>query len=459
MPWKQGEGHDVSLRTMTSRIHAQARARFQEQLEGIGAVAVIPTATQKVRNDDSHYPFRPSSDFWYLTGFEEPDACLVLFGSREQDSSPRSVLFLRERDKEREIWDGRRLGIERAAKTLGIDEARDVKKLWAELPTLLEGVERIVWRFGDDEGRDRRMLETFTGLRDHARGKVKPPLAILDPAPYLHEQRLIKSPDEIECMRRAARITSEAHRDLMAFVEPGKNEREAQAFLDHRYRNERSTGAAYGHICAGGANACVLHYVENDAPLVDGDLILVDSGAEWEFYAGDVTRTFPVNGRFTDDQRALYGIVLDAELKAIDTVKPGASFDDVHSAALDVIVDGLLRLGLLSGERAALIESGAFRRFFMHKTSHWLGLDVHDQGSYVVDGKSRTLEPGMVLTIEPGIYVDPEDSEVDARWRGIGIRIEDDVLVTKDGHEILTSAAPKGLDEVEEACRGVVAAL
>ncbi|MEO1699175.1 MAG: aminopeptidase P N-terminal domain-containing protein [Planctomycetota bacterium] len=441
---------------MTSPIHAAARAAFLAQLKELGAAAVIPTATHKIRNDDSHYAFRPTSDFWYLTGFDEPDACLVLLPAEDRGRPARSILFLRERDKEREIWDGRRLGVERAPKTLGIDEARDVGKLWSDLPTLLAGIERIVWRLGDDAERDRRMTETFSLLRARARGPVAPPVALVDPGPTLHELRVRKSAAELEHMRRAAQLTADAHRDLMAFVEPGRNERETQAFLDHRYRSEGSTGAAYGHICAGGANACILHYVENDMELIDGDLILVDSGAEWNYYAGDVTRTFPVNGRFTDDQRALYRVVLDAELAAIAAVKPGATFDEVHTAALHVIVDGLIQLGILDGERDALIADGAHRRFFMHKTSHYLGLDVHDQGSYFTGGRPRPLEPGMVLTVEPGIYVDPEDEEVEARWRGIGIRIEDDVLVTEDGHEVLTGSAPKEPEEVEEACRGAV---
>ena len=231
--------------------------------------------------------------------------------------------------------------------------------------------------------------------------------------------RLIKSEDELELMRSAATLTAAAHRDLMGFVAPGRNECEVEAFLDHAYRSNGSTGAAYGHICAGGANACILHYVENDQPLADGDLILVDSGAEWRYYAADITRTFPVNGRFSDDQRAIYEVVLNAEIAAIDAVRPGARFDEIHQAALDVVVDGLIDLGLVSGTRQEVLDAGSYRAFFMHKTSHWLGLDVHDQGRYFEGGESRALEPGMVLTVEPGIYVDPENTEVDARWRGI----------------------------------------
>ena len=339
-----------------------------------------------------------------------------------------------------------------------MDEAHDVARLWDELPNLLSGHDAIAWRFGDDGEADRRMIEVFTGLRASARGAVRPPASLLDPAPLLHELRLIKSADELELMRSAAQLTADAHRDLMGFVAPGRNECEVEAFLDHAYRSNGSTGAAYGHICAGGANACILHYVENDQPLADGDLILVDSGAEWSYYAADITRTFPVNGRFSDDQRAIYEVVLDAEVAAIEAVKPGARFDEIHQAALDVIVDGLIELELVSGTRQEVLDSGSYRAFFMHKTSHWLGLDVHDQGRYFEGGQSRVLEPGMVLTVEPGIYVDPENTEVDARWRGIGVRIEDDVVVTADGHEVLTHGAPKTVEEVEAACRAAAGA-
>ncbi len=438
---------------MTIQPYADHRASFLERLNELQAAAVIPTATSKTRNDDSDYRFRPTSDFWYLSGFAEPDSCLVLLPA-QADRPARSVLFLRERDKEREIWDGRRLGIERAMEALKVDEARNINDLWTELPALLNDHQRILWRFGDGEAQDRKMLDLFTQLRDRARGKVRPPVELLDPLPYLHEQRLIKTDAEIERMRRAAEITAQAHTGLMALVQPGTNEREAEAFLDHAYRSQGSTGAAYNHICAGGDNACILHYIENDQPLRDGDLMLVDSGAEYDFYAADITRTFPVNGRFTDDQRALYEIVLAAELASIEKVAPGVPFDDIHAASLHVIIDGLIELGLLCGTREEVLDSGTYRAFFMHKTSHWLGLDVHDCGRYYDGEDARPLQPGMVLTIEPGIYVDPENEEVDARWRGIGIRIEDDVLVTPEGHEILTAAAPKSVEDVEAACAG-----
>lgn len=439
---------------MSHSPYAEHRTALLERLTRDQIAAVIPTATVKVRNDDSDHRFRPTSDFWYLTGFAEPSACLVLIPGKN-GSPARSVLFLRKRDKEREIWDGRRLGLERAPKALGVDEARDIDGLWDELPALLNDCERIMWKLGDGEDQDRRFTQLFARLRDRARGTTRPATTLLDPGPYLSEMRLRKNEAELERMRKAAQLTAETHTALMAKVAPGVTETEAEAFLDYEYRRHGSTGAAYNHICAGGANACILHYIENDQPLRDGDLMLVDSGAEWDFYAADITRTFPVNGRFTPDQKALYEIVLKAEEEAIAAVRPGVRFDEVHAASLGVIVEGLIELGLLKGTKEEVMDSGAYRAFFMHKTSHWLGLDVHDCGVYAIDGESRPLEPGMVLTIEPGIYVDPENEDVDQRWRGIGIRIEDDVLVTESGHEVLTSAAPKSVADVEAACGGV----
>ena len=436
---------------MSIQPYAAHRTALLKALTRDQIAAVIPTATVKVRNDDSDYRFRPTSDFWYLTGFGEPSSCLVLLPAQDS-SSARSILFLRERDKEREIWDGRRLGVERAPAALGVDEARDIERLWDDLADLLSNQPRIMWKFGDGEDQDRRMTQLFAKLRDRARGSVRPATHLVDSGPYISEMRLCKSEAEIEKMRRAAQLTAESHTALMAKTKPGMNECEAEAFLDHAYRSQGSTGAAYGHICAGGENACILHYIENDQPLKDGELMLVDSGAEWDFYAADITRTFPVGGRFSAEQRALYEVVLAAEEASIAAVKPGVPFDEIHQHSLDIIVDGLLEHGLLKGTREEVLDSGSYRAFFMHKTSHWLGLDVHDCGAYTLDGTSRALEPGMVLTVEPGIYVDPTNMDVEERWRGIGIRIEDDVLVTQDGHEVLTAAAPKSVEAVEAAC-------
>ena len=435
-------------------MHRRHRQNLFEKLVPARAAAVVFTATEKVRNHDSFYRFRPDSDFWYLTGFAEPEAVLVLLPFGNAGDEPRTVLFLREKDREREIWDGLRLGVEAAPAALGVDEARPISKLWSDLPELLANHERIVYRTGQDEERDRRMLATVSKLRARARGGVVPPTELLDSAPFLHELRLFKSADELARMRSAAEITREGHVAAMRATAPGVNEREIDALLDYTFRARGGTGAAYSNIVAGGANACILHYHENDQPLRDGDLLLIDAGAEFEYYAGDVTRTFPVNGTFSEEQRTIYQLVLDAQLASIDAVRPGAPFDHYHQVALETIVDGLIALGLLKGERDTVLADGSYKRFFMHRTGHWLGLDVHDCGAYVAGGKPRELEAGMVLTVEPGIYISPDDDTVEPRWRGIGVRIEDDVLVTPQGREVLTADIPKTVDEVEAACRG-----
>lgn len=429
------------------------RARFLSQLTARGAAAVIPTATHKVRNHDCEYRFRPDSDFVWLTGFAEPDSVLVLLPARG-DAQARSVLFLREKDREREIWTGRRLGVAAAPAALGIDEARPIDKLWDELPALLKGFERVVWRAGADEARDRRFFEVLAKLRMTAKAATPPPLEVLDPAATLHELRLAKSGAELDVMRRAARVTRDAHVAAMRATKPGMNEREIEALLEHRFRAAGSTGPAYTSIVAGGANACILHYVENEMPLRDGDLLLIDAGAEWSWYASDVTRTFPVNGRFSAEQRALYEVVLDAQLAAIAAVRPGASFQAPHDAALARLCAGISRLGLSPLSPEEVLAKEAYKRFYMHRTSHWLGLDVHDCGAYVEGGKPRTLEDGFVLTIEPGLYLAEDDETIEPRWRGIGVRIEDDVLVTAIGHEVLTAGIPKTVEEVEAACQG-----
>ncbi|MBL8857754.1 MAG: aminopeptidase P N-terminal domain-containing protein [Planctomycetes bacterium] len=437
-------------------MHTEHRQRFLEVLRERRAAAVIPTATHKVRNHDCEYRFRPDSDFWYLTGFDEPDAVLVLVPALATTKSqgPRTILYLREKDREREIWTGRRLGVAAAPAALAVDEARPIEKLWDDLPQLLKNVERIVWRTGPDEARDREMLHVISKLRASAKGPVVPPLELLDPAPLLHELRLMKSPAEIEVMRRAARITKEAHIQAMRRAQPDLNEREIDALVEAIFRSQGGTGCAYTNIVAGGANACILHYVENNQALRDGDLLLIDAGCEFDYYASDVTRTFPVNGRFSAEQRALYDVVLDAQLAAVAHVKPGVTFNSVHELALQRLVAGLVKLGLLEGPVETALEKETYKRFYMHRTSHWLGLDVHDCGAYVIDGSSRALEAGMVLTVEPGLYVAADDETVEARWRGIGIRIEDDVLVTATGHDVLTAGIPKHVDEVEAACQG-----
>jgi Xaa-Pro aminopeptidase len=366
----------------------------------------------------------------------------------------KSILFLRERDPLMETWNGRRLGLERAPAALEIDEAKDIKSLWSELPKILSDWERIVYRTGQDNDTDRKLLECVSALRQRARGGVEPPVELLDTAPFVHELRLFKTEEEIEEMRRAAEITTEAHNEAMRQTQPGWNECEVDALIDFTFRRRGGTGAAYNNIVAGGDNACILHYVENDQPLKDGDLLLIDAGCESSYYASDVTRTFPVNGSFSPEQRAVYEAVLASQVSTIEGLAPGVSFDWMHKRALEGIVDGLLSIGLLKGTRESVIADRSYERFYMHKAGHWLGLDVHDCGAYFIDGESRLLEEGMVLTVEPGIYIAEDDETVEERWRGIGVRIEDDILITKDGNENLTDGIPKGVDEVEAMCRG-----
>lgn len=434
-------------------MHRQHRQSFLEVLAREGAAAVVASGAPRVRNHDSEHRFRPASDFWYLTGFDEPEAVLVL----APRADARATLFLRPKDREQEVWSGRRLGVEGAVERLGVDEAFPIDELAKRLPGLLAGHESVVYRLGEDEERDAQLLAAQRACqRRRSREGARAPLAWVDPSRWLHELRLVKSAAELEVMRRAAAVSVEAHRLAMRAAAPGRNECEVDALLGYTFRRHGCTGAAYESIVAGGANACILHYTRNDQPLCAGELLLVDAGAERDYYASDVTRTFPVDGRFTPEQRALYEVVLDAQRQAILAVRPGARFVDPHRVATRRLAAGLLELGLLQGSLDEVCESEAHVRFTIHRTSHWLGLDVHDCGAYFAEGASRRLEPGMVLTVEPGLYVAPDDTTVEPRWRGIGIRIEDDVAVTADGREVLTAALPTEADEVEAVCQDAV---
>ena len=434
-------------------MHTDHRRRLLELLRAEGACALVFASAPRTRNNDCHHRYRPDSDFWYLTGLAEEDACLILLPGTDA-SSDKSILFLRERDPLMETWNGRRLGLERAPEALAVDEARAITSFWSDLPELLSDWNRIVYRTSQDSDTDRKLLDVIAGLRSKARGGIEPPLELLDTAPFIHELRLIKSPAELDLMRRGAEVTNEAHTECMRQIHPGMNECELDALIEYTFRRRGCTGASYTNIVAGGANACILHYVENNQPLADGDLILIDAGAEWSYYASDVTRTYPVNGTFSPEQRAVYEVVLAAQKAVIEGLAPGVPFEWMQRCALEGIVDGLIELGLVSGTRESVIQDGSYERFYMHKASHWLGLDVHDCGAYFIDGESRLLEPGMVLTVEPGIYIAEDDETVEERWRGIGVRIEDDLLVTESGSENLPAAIPKELDEVEAACRG-----
>lgn len=425
------------------------------QLAERHAAALVFAGEAPTRNHDCEYIFRPHSDFFYLTGFREPSSALLLLPNGEGTAeSPRSVLFLREKDPAMETWHGRRLGVDAAAETLGVDLALPIDELWDELKVMLKGYARLVSETGLDRERDQELLNVLDGLRRSVRGGVIAPGALEHPRETLHELRLFKDDDEVAVMRRAAEVTHLAHTAAMAQTTPGKNEGEINALLNYEFVRNGGTGAAYNNIVAGGDNACILHYVENDQPLGEGELLLIDAGCEFDFYASDVTRTFPVSGRFSDAQKELYQVVLDAQVASVEAVKPGRPFNEFHDVATRVLTEGLVRLGIIEGPVDKALEERTFAPFTIHKTGHWLGLDVHDQGSYAANGGPRNFEPGMVVTVEPGIYIPLGTEGVDAKWHGIGIRIEDDILVTKDGNENLTASIPKTIEDVEAACAG-----
>lgn len=423
------------------------QARRDTFMQAIGnAVAIIPSAPVRNRTADLDFEYRQDSDFYYLTGFKEPESVLLLAPHHPEH---KVVLFVRPRDPERETWDGRRAGTEGAVRDYGADAAYPITEIDQILPLYLENQQTLYYRFGKDAAFDARVMQWLSAVRAKARAGVSAPTHLVDPSELLHEARLIKGPEEVALMRQSAAIAAEAHVRAMETARPGMFEYELQAEIEYVFKKRGAMGPSYGSIVGAGDNGCILHYVENNAEMKDGDLVLIDAGAEYAFYASDITRTFPVNGRFSPAQRELYEIVLQANLEAIAHVKPGNSFQSIHDVAVRVLTEGLVRLGILKGDVSELIESGAYRRFYMHKTSHWLGIDVHDVGSYKVDGEWRALKPGMVLTVEPGLYI-PDGSEgVDSKYWGIGIRVEDDVLVTESGHEVLTLGVPKTVEEIE----------
>jgi Xaa-Pro aminopeptidase len=438
---------------MASPIRTSEYQRRRAQLMSMmspGSVAIVPGAAVRLRNRDTEYLFRQDSDFYYLTGFPEPDALLVLAPGRAHGES---ILFCREREPRAELYDGERVGPERAVARLKVDDAFPINDLDDILPGLLEGCERIYMTLGEHQEYDTRVLHWVNAIRAREAGGARSPGEFVALKHLLHEMRLFKSAAELRLMREAARITAAAHRRAMRACRPGMTELALEAELQHEFLSSGARAPAYPSIVGGGANGCVLHYVANDAVLRDGDLVLIDAGCEYQHYAADVTRTFPVNGRFGAEQQALYEVVLEANARAIDRCRPGAHFMEPHETALRVMIEGLLQLGLLQGSVEGVLADGSFRRFCPHNSSHWLGSDVHDVGDYRVGGAWRELEPGMVLTIEPGIYVQPRDGDVPARWRGIGIRIEDDVAILRGGHEVLTTDAPKSVADVMRAMK------
>ncbi len=420
--------------------------RRKSLMQAMGAgVAVIPTAPEAARNRDSHYPYRSDSYFYYLTGFTEPEAVLLLVAGEQ----PKSILFCRDKDMEREIWDGFRHGPEGAQARFGFDEAYSITRLDELAPRSLANQPRLFHAFGAEAAWDNRLAGWLNQLRAQSRSGVSAPSEMVDPRAWLDEMRLIKSEQELDVMRRAAKISVEAHKQAMQVTRPGMMEYEIEAALLHQFYRHGSRAPAYSSIVAGGANACVLHYVENNQRLHDGELLLIDAGCELECYASDITRTFPVNGRFSAAQRDIYELVLAAQQAAIDNVRPGCHWNEPHEAALDVLIRGFIDFGLCKGSPESVLESGDYRRFYMHRTGHWLGLDVHDAGEYKqADGNWRTLQPGMTLTVEPGCYIRPADDVPKAFWN-IGVRIEDDALVTAQGCELLTADAPKTVAEIE----------
>ena len=425
-------------------------ARRTQLLEAIGeGVAVFPAAPLAVRNRDVEHPYRQDSDLYYLTGLDEPESVLVLTNQHEEH---RVVLFVRPKKREREIWDGPRAGVEGAVEAFGADVAFPIDELPKRLPDYLGNVERLHYRLAQNDEADAQLFDCLNLLRRGGRRGVTAPETIIDSSVHLHEMRLRKSDDELAIMRRAAAITKEAHLRAMQIARPGMHEYEIDAELLHIFRKHGSERPAYESIVGSGPNATILHYRAGDRVLEDGELLLIDAGCELGYYASDVTRTFPVNGKFSDEQRAVYEVVLRAQKGCIDQVKPGVTLEALHTGAVRSITEGLVDIGVLEGDVDALIADKKYEPFYMHRTSHWLGMDVHDVGHYYMAGEHRPLEPGFVLTVEPGVYIATDAESVDERWRGIGIRIEDDVLVTKNGHDVLTGDIPKEIDDIEAAC-------
>lgn len=415
------------------------------RMAGEQAIVIVPAAMERTRSRDTLYPYRQDSDLLYLSGFPEPQAMLVLIPGRAHGES---LLFCRERDPDREAWDGPRAGPDGAVAQHGVDDAYPIADLDDILPGLLEGRTRVYYHFGRDVEFDLKLIGWLNRVRAQVRAGAQPPHEFLELGHLLDEMRLFKDAGELKLMQRAADITVLAHQAAMRAAKPGITEFQLQAEVEYVFRSHDAV-PAYGSIVGAGANACVLHYVANSGTARAGDLVLIDAGAEYRGYAADITRTFPVSGRFSAEQRALHDLVCAAQAAAIAQAQPGAAFEAMHTTAVSMLTEGLLKLGLLRGTLKKNIADASYKRFYRHKTGHWLGLDVHDVGEYRFEGESRLLEPGMVFTVEPGLYVDADDATVDARWRGIGIRIEDDVLVTKNGHRVLTDALARDADAIE----------
>lgn len=425
------------------------RARLMASLPA-DSIVVVPSADIHTQGNGTDFPFVQDTSFLYLTGFNEPNAWLLLSNRQtaEQEKAVSVTLFCLPKNKLAEIWHGRRLGVEAALQTLDVDQAFPVDTLKQHLPELLNAHQQVYFALGKDAKKEQVLTDALTTLRQAPKQSKSPPNALVDLAPVLGEMRLFKSSAELDVMQQATQISAKAHCRAMQFVKPGVFEYQLEAEIHHEFTMAGAKPTAYGTIVGSGENACILHYTANQDPVKDGDLVLIDAGANFQGYAADITRTFPVNGRFSDTQAQLYQLVLDSQLAALALLKPGNTINQAMDATVDVICRGLLRLGILQGELGDIIEKNLWRQYFMHGLGHWLGMDVHDVGKYKIDGKDRPLQPGMVLTVEPGIYID-SDAAVDPKWHGLGIRIEDDIVITETGHRVLTKDVPKTIAEIE----------
>ena len=430
---------------MDNDVFKRRRIRYLERI-GSDDVAILASAPLTSRNRDVHFPYRQDSDFYYLTGFPEPDAVAVFLPNRKKGQF---VLFCKDFDPNKAIWEGRHAGLKGARKQYGADESYAIEEINEVMPDLLVNRERIHCGLGRNPEFDRMLLDWVVRVKSRTRSGIRAPEEFVDMDRVLHEMRLIKDSEEIGAMRHAAEISCQAHIRAMQECRPGLYEYQIEAEVQHEFMSRGARSTAYPSIVAGGDNACVLHYTENNDPLQAGDLLLIDAGAEYDYYAADITRTFPINGRFSSPQRALYELVLEAQLAAIDKVRPGNHWNEPHEAAVKILTRGLVKLGLLEGRPSRLIKKELYKDFYMHRTGHWLGMDVHDVGDYKVDDQWRELKAGMVLTVEPGLYIGKHCKQVARRWRGIGIRIEDDVLVTESGCEVLTESLPKQIEDIE----------
>ena len=436
---------------MITNKEYSARRKELMSLMHSNSIAIISAAPEKVRSRDTHYPYKQNVNLSYLCGFPEPESVLVLIPGRSQGEM---VLFCRDKDPLRETWDGYREGPEGAVSNFGADDAFPIADIDDILPNLIEGKDRLYYAIGKDPEFDRHLMDWVNHVRNQRGNGALPPGEFVDLDHFINEMRLFKTAGELKIMRKAAEISVSAHSRAMKASKPGLFEYQLQAEIEHEFAVHGSAGAAYTSIVGGGKNGCILHYIENRDALKDGDLVLIDAGCEYQNYAADITRTFPVNGKFSDEQAAIYDIVLQAQTDAIAVIGPGIEYNKTNEATVLAITQGLVDLGILHGDVDELIASEAHREFYMHGAGHWLGMDVHDVGDYKIDGQWRVYEPGMVVTIEPGIYIAPGNPNVDKKWHGIAVRIEDDIVVTKDGNENITAGVPKKRDEIEALMTG-----